>query len=94
MSIISKNTLAFCIDVFKLASVNRPSQTAQDEKNQNNRQGDEQIKNVHQSLSRGAMAEDSRKAFSTTSSELSAMPIPASHAGSQPATASGTQTAL
>ncbi len=40
------------------------------------------------------MAEDNRKALSTTSSELSAMPIPASHAGNQPATANGTQTAL
>ena len=43
---------------------------------------------------RGTGRRASRAAFSTTNSELAAMPSPASHGGIHPAIASGTHTAL
>jgi hypothetical protein len=82
------------LDIFKLATVNGPPQAPENEKNQNNRQGYQQVEDVHQRKDSRESRRESRKAFSTTMSELVAMPRPAAHAGSQPATASGIQAAL
>jgi hypothetical protein len=71
-----------------LAFVNGPPEAAQDKKHQQDRQRNQQIQDIHQTPF------VSRKEFNTTHNELKAIPNPASHAGNQPTTAKGTQTAL
>ena len=91
---IIENPLAFAFHVFKLAGPNRPRQHTQHGKRQQYRQGNEQKQDVHQRPSGMRGISERRAAFPITSKELHAMPRPASHAGNQPASAIGTQTAL
>ena len=98
---ILENPLTFRFNVVKLTPVDGPPEAAKNKKDKNNRQWNQQIQNIHQDspidLSKfisAVVVLDSRKALNTTSKELKAIPKPASQAGSQPITASGTHTAL
>jgi ABC-type oligopeptide transport system ATPase subunit len=68
--------------------VNGPPKATQNKKDQQHRQWDQQIQDIHQNPL------VSRNAFNTTHNELNAMPSPASQAGNQPTTAKGTHKAL
>src|SRR5574337_244271 len=97
MSITPQNALPLLLDVFKLSPIDRPPQAGQHKQHKYDRQRNQQIQNVHgQATSRGLCAgcgawkmaaasppgtRARRAAFITTSSELSAIPSPASQAG-------------
>src|SRR5215217_7253597 len=101
---VAQDALALGLDVLELTALDGPPQAAEDEEHQHDGQRDQQEQDVHQRGSRAVRgtrtgcisgsgtgkARDRRKAFNTTSSELAAMPSPASQAGIQPATAMGT----
>jgi hypothetical protein len=99
LSLVFQNSCAFGLNVFKLTPINSPPKTTQDEKDQNHRQGNEQIQDFHHdskclaTVSPGLFF-DKRRALSTTTKELVAIPKPASQAGNHPSTASGTHAAL
>lgn len=96
--IFLKNSDTLLVKVVKLTSINGPSQHAEDEEHQDNGQRQQQIEDVHvQLLSTDEHRSESvptLRALSTTASELSAMPNPASHGGRYPTTASGMQVKL
>ena len=99
MSIVVKNALTFSFHILELPPVDCPPQGCKNEKHQCHRQGDEQVKNVHDMHVQlvgfaGNRLDDSRRALRTTSRELRAIPRPAAQAGSQPYSASGTQARL
>ena len=79
---------AVLLEVFELPAVERPREDAQHAEHQHGRHRDEQVQDVH------ACQRARRSPLSTTTSELAAMPSPAAHGGSQPASARGTQAAL
>ena len=67
---------------------------AQHDQHEHDGQGDEQEEDVHAAQPAACARRDSRAALATTASEISAMPSPASQAGSQPASATGTHSRL
>ena len=83
-----QDALALLLEVVELPAVQGPGEDAEDAEHEHGRQGDEEVQDVH------GVQRARRSAFSTTTSELVAMPSPAAHGGSQPASASGTQAAL
>ena len=84
-----QNPLAMALEVVELAAVECPGEYAEDAQHQDGGHGNQQEEDVH-----AAPYLASRSEFSTTNSELVAMPRPAAHGGSQPTSASGTQAAL
>lgn len=87
-----QNSLALGIERVELTSPHRPGQTGQDRQRQHHGQRNQEKEDVHDYNVRGMAAR--RAAFMTASSELVAMPRPASQGGIRPATANGTQAAL
>jgi len=86
-----KDSLALALQVVELAAPQRPGEDADDRQHQKRRERNQQEEDVHRLSSH---ARERRIALATTSTELSAMPRPAAHGGSQPTSASGTQVAL
>jgi len=97
-SVASQDALALGVDAFELAAPDGPAQRAKDGERERDRQGNEHEEDVHGQGSgagpQGLGSRASRAAFKTTSSELAAMPRPASHGGISPAMASGTEMTL
>ena len=92
-AVFFENTRTFALQVVELAAAERPGEHAEDGQHQQHRHRDQQVENVHLFVCYFSYR-DSRSEFSTTNSELLAMPSPAAHGGSQPTRASGTQAAL
>lgn len=86
-----QNLLAMLAQVIKLTGVHCPREHAQDRQDQQHRQGDQHVEDVHE---RWGLYRDKRQALMTTTSELQAMPRPAAQGGNMPASAKGTQTRL
>jgi len=85
----------FALKVVELTLEQGPGKNGNDAQHQQHRQRDQQIQDIHQAIvAPSALNHSSRLALAMTSSELSAMPSPAAHGGSQPASASGMHTAL
>ena len=83
-----ENLLAVLFDVVELPAVQRPREDTEDREHEHARQRDQQVQDLH------GRQRARRSEFSTTTSELLAMPRPAAQGGSQPSSASGTQAAL
>src|SRR5437762_4962210 len=77
-----QNLLGMLFQVVELAAVQRPPEDREDREHEHGGEGNQQAEDVH-GLAR-------RNEFSTTISELVAIPSPAAQGGSQPASASGT----
>lgn len=75
------------VDVLKLSAVDGPAQHGQDGQHEQHRDRDQDVEDFHG-------VAPSRSEFSTTSSELSAMPRPATQGGNRPISARGMQLKL
>ena len=81
---VQQDPFGLGVQVLELAGVHGPGQGSQDGEHQDDGQGNEGVENVHDEDQRAA-----RSALSTTTSELPAMPRPASQGGTRPMAASG-----
>lgn len=86
-----EDSFTLFLQFVELAAVEGPGEDGEDAEHEHGRQRDQEIQDVH-----GVRHSwrDRRSELRTTPSELAAMPRPASHGGSQPASASGTQARL
>ncbi len=91
VGIVLQDPLTFLLEILELATVHRPAEDAHDDQDEHGRDGNQQVQDLHDA---GWPYRAARNALPTTSSELSAMPRPAAHGGSQPTRASGMQAAL
>jgi hypothetical protein len=103
--VVEKNLECRAFQIVELAVAHRVPENARDQQNQHDRQWNQEVKDVHRYAARDAsvwrffpeaarVLRASRPAFSTTRSELAAMPIPAIQGVTQPAMAAGTASAL
>ena len=78
-----KDAPPFVIQVFELAAVERPAEDRDDGQHQRGRQRDQEVEAFH------GQSRNRRSELPTTTTELSAMPRPAAHGGTQPSAAAG-----